>query len=82
MNEGVKVVEQEKMKAKTRTPVVVLALDGSESSRRALAPARRIAEALGAQLDVLYVVESPLVQARAQEPILVGDFRGGRGWDA
>ena len=73
-------MEQEK--EKTRAPVVVLALDGSDSSRRALAPARHIAQALGAQIDVLYVVESPLVHARVPEPILAGDFRGGTGWDA
>ncbi|MGH7544946.1 MAG: universal stress protein [Gemmatimonadota bacterium] len=72
--------EDEKKEAK-RAPVVVLALDGSEPSRRALAPARQVAQALGAQLDVLYVVESPLVQGPVPEPILVGDFRGGKGWD-
>lgn len=79
---GAKIVEKENKKEKERTPIVVLALDGSDASRRALEPARRIAQALGAQLDVLYVVESPLVRTPVQEPILVGDFRGGEGWDA
>lgn len=72
-----KVVENEKKG--TKTPVVVLALDGSETSRRALEPAQKIAQALGAELDVLYVVESPLVQAD-RAPVLVGDFRQGRHW--
>lgn len=67
---------------KTERPLVVLALDGSETSLRGLEPAQRIAEALGADLDVLYVVETPIIRSPPPEPRLVGDFRGGAGWDA
>jgi nucleotide-binding universal stress UspA family protein len=67
--------------AKKEKPVVLLALDGSERALRGLAPAQRIAEALGAELNVLYVIETPIIQSPAPEPVQVGDFRNGAGWD-
>lgn len=66
---------------KPEEPIVVLALDGSETALRGLEPARRIAAVLGANLDVLHVVPSPIVQPGLPEPILVADFRNGSGWD-
>lgn len=67
---------------KTEKRAVVLALDGSEVALRGLEPARRIADALGADLEVIYVVESPVLWPEPQEPILAGDFtEGGNGWN-
>lgn len=62
--------------------VVVLALDGSDLSLRGLEPAQRIAGALGAQLEVIYVAESPILWSASPEPLLAGDFtEGGAGWN-
>lgn len=69
------------MAVKKEKPVVLLALDGSATALRGLEPAQRIAEALDAELDVLYVVETPIIQSPSPEPVLVGDFRAGAGWN-